>query len=57
MDCLHWQHLLAKLSATATHDCTCLGHLGQYDGQGKYIQRDIAGIIVRNIALNMANVN
>ena len=27
-DHLHWQYLLAKLSATATHDFTCLGHLG-----------------------------
>ncbi len=61
MDSLHWQHLLTKLSATATHDsidyCTCLGHLGQYHSQGKYIQCDIASVIVRDIALNIANVN
>jgi hypothetical protein len=60
MDSLHWQHLLVKLSATATRDShysTCLGHLGQYHGQGKYIQCDIAGVIMRDIALNIANVN
>jgi hypothetical protein len=48
------------LLATATRDshyCTCLCHLGQIDGQGKYIQSDIAGIIVHDIALNIANVN
>jgi len=56
MDCLVWQHLLAKLLAAATHDCTCLGHLGQYDGQCNYIQRNIAGVIVHNITLNIANV-
>jgi hypothetical protein len=28
-DRLHWRQLLAKPSATVTHDCTCLGHLGQ----------------------------
>ncbi len=57
MDRLHWRHLLAKLLATATRDCTCLGHLGHYDGQSKYIQRDIEGVIVRDITLNIANVN
>jgi hypothetical protein len=31
MDHLHWHCLLAKLSATATLDCTCLGHLGRCD--------------------------
>jgi hypothetical protein len=34
MDYLHWQHLLAKPSVTATldhHKCTCLGHLGRRD--------------------------
>ncbi len=31
MNCLHWRCLLAKLLATATLDCTCLGHLGQCD--------------------------
>jgi hypothetical protein len=31
MDHLHWQCFLAKLLATATLDCTCLGHLGQCD--------------------------
>jgi hypothetical protein len=36
MDHLHWRHLLAKPSETVTHDCTCLGHLGQLDSQGKY---------------------
>ena len=60
MDHLHWQSLLAKLSATATrnsHYCTCLGHLGQYHGQGKYIQCNIAIAIVRDITLNIVNVN
>ncbi len=60
MDSLHWQRLLAKPSATATCDShygTCLGHLGWYRGQGKYIQCDIAGVIVGDIALNIANVN
>jgi len=56
-DHLHWRHLLAKPSATETHDCTCLGHLGQYKSQGKYIQHYIAGVIMHNIALNIANVN
>ncbi len=36
---------------------TCLARLGQYDSQGKYIQCDIAGIIMHDIALNIANVN
>ncbi len=31
MNRLHWRCLLAKPSATATLDCTCLGHLGQCD--------------------------
>jgi hypothetical protein len=34
MGCLHWQSLLAKLSATGIRDsryCTCLGHLGRHD--------------------------
>ncbi len=64
MDHLHWRHLLAKLSATVTRDCTCLGHLGQQDtdriisiDQGKYIQHDITGVIICDIALNFANVN
>jgi hypothetical protein len=60
MDSLHWRHLLAKLSATATGDSdysTCLGHLGQYHSQGQYIKRDIVGIIVCDTALNIANVN
>ena len=57
MDRQHWRHLLAKLLATATRDCTCLGHLGRYDGQGKYIPHDIAGVIMGNIVLNIANVN
>ncbi len=56
-DHLHWRHLLAKPSATVTHDCTCLGHLGRYDGQDKFILHDIAGVIMHNIALNIANVN
>ncbi len=56
-DHLHWRHLLAKPSATVTHDCTCLGHLGQYKSQGEYIQHYIAGVIMHNIALNIANVN
>jgi hypothetical protein len=46
LDSLHWQHLLVKLSDTATlnsHYSTCLGHLGEYHGQGKYIQDNIAG--------------
>jgi hypothetical protein len=46
--------------ATARHDshyCVCLGHLGQIDGQGKYIKCDIAGVIIRDIVLNIANVN
>jgi hypothetical protein len=57
MDHLHWQNLLAIMPATATSVFTCLGHLGQYDNQGKYIKRDIAGVMVRDIALNIANVN
>jgi hypothetical protein len=57
MDHLHWRHLSAKMSVTATHDFTCLGHLGRHDGQGKYIWCDIADIIVYDIALNFANVN
>jgi hypothetical protein len=57
MDSLHWRHLLAKPSATATHDFTYLGHLGRHDGQGEYKWYDIAGIIVRDIAVNFANVN
>jgi hypothetical protein len=28
---LHWRCLLAKPSATATLDCTCIGHLGRCD--------------------------
>jgi hypothetical protein len=47
-----------------SRDCTCLGHLGQCDtdriisiGQGKYIGRDIAGVIMCDISLNFANVN
>ncbi len=31
MDHLHWRHLLAKLSATATHISTFLGYLGWHD--------------------------
>jgi hypothetical protein len=31
MDHLHWRHLLAKLSATATRICTFLGYLGWHD--------------------------
>jgi hypothetical protein len=53
MDHLHWRHLLAKPLATmtvtfgsATSVFTCLGHFGQFDSQGKYILRDIAGVIV-----------
>jgi hypothetical protein len=64
MDHLHWQHLLAKLLVTATVTLgsatsvfSCLGCLGQFDGQGKYIQHDIMGVIVCDIALNIANVN
>jgi hypothetical protein len=48
------------MPATATHDshyCTCLGRLGQIDGKGKYIQCNIASVIVCDIALNIANVN
>jgi hypothetical protein len=56
-DCLHWQHLLAKPSVTVTCDCTCLGHLGQNDGHGKFIQRDIMHNYACDIALNIANVN
>jgi hypothetical protein len=63
MDQLHWRHLLAKLLATTTITLgsvtsvfPCLCCLGRFDGQSKYIQRDIAGVIVRNIALNIANV-
>ncbi len=40
-----------------SHYSTCLGHLGQYHGQGKYMQLDIAGISVPDIALNITNVN
>jgi len=40
-----------------SHYSTCLGHLGKYHGQGKYMQLDIAGISVRDIALNITNVN
>jgi hypothetical protein len=29
----------------------------RYDGQGKYIQHDITGVIMRDIALNISNVN
>ncbi len=29
------RHLLAKLSATVTRDCTGLAHLGRQDGKGK----------------------
>ncbi len=64
MDRLHLRNLLAKPFATvtvtlgsATSVFTCLGRLGLFDGQGKYIQCDIAGIIARNIMLNIANVN
>jgi hypothetical protein len=64
MDHLHWRHLLSKLLATVTRDCTCLGHLGQQDtdriisiGQGKCIRRNITGIIVHHIVLNFTNVN
>jgi hypothetical protein len=64
MDHLHWRHLLAKPLATMTFTLgsvtsvfTCLGHLGQFDGQGKYILRDIAGVIVGDITLKIANVN
>jgi hypothetical protein len=56
MGSLHWRHLVAKLSATVTHDFTCLGHLGQHDGQGKYIRHNIVGLIVGDIALNLINV-
>ncbi len=49
--------MLAKLSATAKRDCTCLGHLGWDDGQGKYIQCNIAVVIGCDIVLNIANVN
>ncbi len=37
--------------------CLYLPYLGRFDGQGKYIQRNIVGIIVRDIGLNIANVN
>jgi hypothetical protein len=50
----------AITQATATRDShyrTCLGHLGQIDSQGKYIQCDIAGVLMPNIALNIADVN
>ena len=50
MDSLHWRHLLAKPSATATRDShysTCLGNLGKYHDQGKY-QGDQIG---RNFAI------
>jgi hypothetical protein len=60
MGSIHLRHLFAKLSAIATHDShysSCLGHLGQYHGQGKYIQRNIVGVIVGDITLNIANVN
>ncbi len=57
MDPLHWRHLLVIMPVTATSVFTCLGCLWRFDGQGKYIQRDIVGIIVRDIALNIANVN
>ncbi len=64
VDHLHWRCLLVKLSATATLDCTCLGHLGQLDidriisiGQGKLIRCDIACDIACDIVLNIANVN
>ncbi len=64
MDRLHWRHLLAEPLVTATVTLgsvtsvfTCLGPLGRFDGQGKYIQRNIVGIIVRDIGLNIANVN
>ncbi len=52
-----------KLSATATFDCTCLGHLGRLEtdrivsiGQGKKIRYDNARDIVHDIALNITNV-
>ena len=64
MDRLHWRNLLAKPFATATVTLgsvtsvfSCLGRVGLFDGQGKYIQCDIAGIIMCNIVLNIANVN
>jgi hypothetical protein len=34
-----------------------LATLTEYDDHGKYIERNIAGIIMRNIMLNFANVN
>jgi hypothetical protein len=55
------------MPATATrdnHHCTCLAPLGRHDtdriisiGQGKYMRCYITGVIVRNNALNFANVN
>jgi hypothetical protein len=45
---------------TVTHDshyCTCLGPLVRIDSQGKYIKCNIAGAIVRDIAISIANVN
>jgi hypothetical protein len=44
-------------SDTCLIDCPSLSHLVRYDGQGRYIQCDIAGIIMCDIALNIANVN
>ncbi len=52
-------------SATCdNHYCTCPGYLGQHDtarivyiGQGKKIRRDIAGALVCDFTLNIANVN
>ncbi len=57
----------AKMPVTVTcdsHYCTCLSYLGwRYSdriisiGQGKLIRRDIAGVIMHYITLNIANVN
>jgi hypothetical protein len=51
LDCLHWRHLLAKLSVKATYDYTCLGHLGLYNGQDG--QHDIAAVIVSDITIDI----
>ncbi len=56
---------IMPVTATSdSHYCTCLGPLGRRDtdriisiGKGKYIRRNITGIIVRDIALYFANVN
>ncbi len=61
MEHLHWQHSLAKPSATATPHCTCLGQLGRCDtvrivsiGQDKWIRHATSYTM---FTLNIAIVN